>query len=304
MIRASRILALAAASGLLAVGTSAFAQGTSLFGSLGPTSQGSQGGIRSNTGSSSGFGTSSPFNSSFGNTSTTGSQFGSSAFGNNTLGGTQSSTLQAYSQARTSNLGGAQGQQGQQGLGANGINGQLQSFGRTGANRFGQQGFGLGQNNRNGLGLQQQDQQQMSPAAQQQQVRIRPQVSFPFQTRPTAAVHSSLNLSFNRITNRGPDFANIQFSSNGQGQVTLRGSVPNEQAARVAAALVRLEPGVRSVRNEMSVTAASTTPATTPLATPAIPTTPPVTPPATPLATPPVPSTSPVVPSTTPANPQ
>lgn len=298
MIRtSSRILTLAAAaSALLVVGTPVFAQGTSLFGSLGPTSQGSQGGIRSNTGSSSGFGTASPFNSSFGNTSTTGSQFGSSAFGNNSLGGTQSSTLQAYSQARTSNLGGAQGQ-GQQGLGANGMNGQLQSFGRTGANRFGQQGFGLGQNGRNGQGLQQLDQQQTSPAAQQQ-VRIRPQVSFPFQTRPTAAVHSSLNLSFNRITNRGPDFANIQFSANGQGQVTLRGSVPNEQAARVAAALVRLEPGVRSVRNEMSVTTSSVAPATTSLTGPAIPTTPPVTPPATPLVPPPT------IPSTTPANPQ
>ena len=35
------------------------------------------------------------------------------------------------------------------------------------------------------------------------------------------------------------------------GQVTLRGRVPSEDVRRLAAALVRLEPGVRRVRNEL-----------------------------------------------------
>ena len=41
------------------------------------------------------------------------------------------------------------------------------------------------------------------------------------------------------------------------GVVTLRGNVPSEEAKRLAAALVRLEPGVRTVNNETVVAGAA-----------------------------------------------
>ena len=38
------------------------------------------------------------------------------------------------------------------------------------------------------------------------------------------------------------------------GQVTLRGKVPSESTRKLVAILVRLEPGVRKVQNELVVT--------------------------------------------------
>ncbi|MCA9080559.1 MAG: BON domain-containing protein, partial [Planctomycetaceae bacterium] len=40
---------------------------------------------------------------------------------------------------------------------------------------------------------------------------------------------------------------------NAEGQATLRGQVADEDQRKLAAAYVRLEPGVRSVVNELSV---------------------------------------------------
>lgn len=49
-------------------------------------------------------------------------------------------------------------------------------------------------------------------------------------------------------------------SANVKGSVTLKGTVKSQSAKRLAAALLRLEPGVRKVKNELQVAAASAEP--------------------------------------------
>lgn len=48
-----------------------------------------------------------------------------------------------------------------------------------------------------------------------------------------------------------PEFASVRVELNEAGMATLSGSVPDDATARLATALVRLEPGVRKVRSEL-----------------------------------------------------
>jgi hypothetical protein len=221
-----------------------------MFGGRGPTSgvSGIRGSASSAYGLSSGNSPTSGFSATqngFGSTASV-SPFGTQQFGTSQMG--------AAGLARTSGANGLQGTNGQ------GVNGQGARFGiGNTAGRLGQSGLGRqglnrqglnGQNrNRNNQGQNQQDDIQNS------QVRIRPQVSFPYSERQNVAVNTALAGQFDRIGKSNPEFAGIQFTMDSQSEVTLSGTVPREHAGRLAAALVRLEPGVRSVRNELTVVA-------------------------------------------------
>lgn len=245
----TRNLAFAVAFGLAALSTAACqAQSSSMFGGRGPTSgtSGIRGSSSSAYGLSSGNSPTSGFSASqagFGSTASV-SPFGTQQFGTSQMG--------AAGLARTS---GANGLQGANGQGANGQGARFgvgNTAGRLGQSGLGRQGLNRqgqnGQNrNRNNQGQNQQDDVQNS------QVRIRPQVSFPYGERQNTAVNTALSGQFDRIGKSNPDFAGIQFTMDSRSEVTLSGSVPREHAGRLAAALVRLEPGVRSVRNELTV---------------------------------------------------
>jgi hypothetical protein len=229
------------------------AQSSSMFGGRGPTSGTS--GIRGS--SSSAYGLSSG-NSPTSGFSATQSGFGSSdslsPFGVQQFGTSQ---MGAAGLARTT---GANGLQGANGQSANGQGARV-GIGST-AGRLGQSGLGRQGLNRQGLNGQNrnrnnQGQNQQQDDLQNSQVRIRPQVSFPYSERQNTAVNVALSGQFDRIGKSNPDFAGIQFTMDSRSEVTLSGTVPREHAGRLAAALVRLEPGVRSVRNELTI---STTP--------------------------------------------
>ena len=247
----TKILRSFLAAGLLAGSTiPCFAQGGSLFGSNGALSQSSAGGIRTNGSNGTAFGSDNPFGS-FGNT---GASFGNNQFGSG--GGMQAGNNLSGGQT-TGNAFRTSGANGQQ----QSVNGQNRNA-QGNANRLGQSGLGRGNNRlgQNGLGRGGRNQNQNinsigngqgNNAEPQAQVRIRPQISFNYSTRPTPTVNSAIQTQFTRITRRGSDFSNIDFELGDAGVVVLRGTVPSDQTARLAAALVRLEPGVRTVRNEL-----------------------------------------------------
>lgn len=147
-----------------------------------------------------------------------------------------------------------------------------QGFGRTGAGGFGGGGFnqfggnqfggmGFGQNqfggNRSQRGNDRNQQfgsqNQTGQFNQQPQIVVRSEIAFPYPEQAPAAVAGRLEGQLQRIASRRPEFGNLAFRLQPNGDVTLRGTVPDESSRRLAAALVRLEPGVRSVNNELSV---------------------------------------------------
>lgn len=233
------------------------AQSSSMFGGRGPTSSGASG-IRGSSGSSAyGLSSGSQAMSGF---SASQAGFGSSAsispFGAQQFGVSQ---MGAAGLARTTGANGLQPTGSANGQG--GLYGQSSRFGvsstggRLGQTRFGQSGL-LGQNrNRNGLNQNQGQGQNQQDDMQNTNVRIRPQVSFPYDSRVSESVNVALASQFRRIGQSNPDFGDIQFTMDDRSEVTLTGTVPREHAGRLAAALIRLEPGVRSVRNELTVAA-------------------------------------------------
>lgn len=54
-------------------------------------------------------------------------------------------------------------------------------------------------------------------------------------------------------TTEGPALKGMTIDVTPQGDVTLRGEATSLQASKLAANLLRMEPGVRSVRNELIV---------------------------------------------------
>lgn len=56
-----------------------------------------------------------------------------------------------------------------------------------------------------------------------------------------------------RVTSYRPEFGGVSVTVDSKGTATLTGSVPNLAAQRLAANLVRLQPGVRKVDNKLAV---------------------------------------------------
>ncbi|MSR59545.1 MAG: BON domain-containing protein [Planctomycetaceae bacterium] len=153
-----------------------------------------------------------------------------------------------------SGLLGATNQAGQQGaLGQNGQRGQNQGNNR-GANRgnangqFQQQNFG-NQGNTQGQG----------GANNQRQIRPQLKVAFEFKRRSTEVTErvltkrfDNLNLRFQRLSQRA-SFQGVQIDAE-NGIVTLRGEVDTDETRKLAINLVALEPGVKSVESELTVT--------------------------------------------------
>lgn len=83
---------------------------------------------------------------------------------------------------------------------------------------------------------------------------LRPQqrINFEFPTRTTMVVATSINTRFQNL-NRIPALQGINVAPTPDGVLVLRGSVASEDHKKLAAAMARLEPGVREVRNELTV---------------------------------------------------
>lgn len=91
---------------------------------------------------------------------------------------------------------------------------------------------------------------------------IRPSLRLGFAPiiRPAADVSRSVGRSFSQIASRSsqiaetkPELRDVRIEPGQAGLLTLTGSVPTAAARRLAANLLRMEPGVRQVQNNLTV---------------------------------------------------
>ena len=236
----SRFLRLAVGLVLLLSSSDGMAQS-----SRNSTSSRSSSGAFSNAGSSrsSNF-SGGPFSrsSSFGRQSVNGrgSDTGSGSFGSGDMGLNSMGGSPLQGDGSLSPLGRSDG--------GSGNTGRLQNRSQQQRSNIGTQNSGRNQQSRNRQGLENMQQSQFG--MQQYRPRVVVQTTFPTlppePTRVAAAATTVLG------PETLPGGRNIQATVDG-GAVTLTGTVSSQHEARLAAALMSLEPGVRTIRNELKV---------------------------------------------------
>lgn len=89
----------------------------------------------------------------------------------------------------------------------------------------------------------------------QSQRVVRPRLQIAFDHTPVAvtAVQTNLNAEFRRLQTSRPELQNVQIQMGGNREVVLRGRVGSENDKKLAAMLARMEPGVRTVKNELTI---------------------------------------------------
>lgn len=133
----------------------------------------------------------------------------------------------------------------QQFLGANQSTQQNQQNQNRNRNNRGQQNQGMDPNDPNGMNRQGQNDSRRS---------IRPQqkVSFDVPKISYEELNTTLNSRFDRVT-RQPALRGVTVDLDADGVVVLRGEVATPSQKQLAANMVRLEPGVKKVRNELTL---------------------------------------------------
>jgi hypothetical protein len=95
---------------------------------------------------------------------------------------------------------------------------------------------------------------------------IRPSLRLGFtpKLRPTKDLQESLgnrlkalSTSVPSLTSGRSEYASVKFDFAKQGEIVLSGSVPNEDASQLLANILRMEPGVSSVRNDLKIVEAA-----------------------------------------------
>ncbi len=189
-------------------------------------------------------------------------------------GSTQSAAGTGFGSTPLTGIGAGLSAFGQQGTGTGGFVGQ--NFGATNfvgqanaANGQGQNQRG-NQNNQRG-GVDRAIQQQLNGGGfggqnnfggqngggASQQIVIRPQQRIAFDFPKPVANQIILNTQarFNKLAYKQPALAGVQIAMNADGVAVLTGNVVSEDQRRLAEQLVRLEPGVRNVQNNLATTA-------------------------------------------------
>lgn len=205
---------------------------------------------------------------------------GGSSFGSSGLGGTGGTG--GFGQSGGLGQGGF-GQQGGTGFGQNrntGLTGQNQNNGFLGVNNNpnnfigrnnqGQNGNMNGQTGNVGRGNQRGgnnrqldsnlmnmlngNNQQGGGGGQSQQPVIRPRqkVAFEYPQPKLEAVVATTQTRLQKLAVRYPHLGDVQLAQETDGTIVLRGSAPTEADAKVAESMIRLEPGVRKIRNELT----------------------------------------------------
>jgi len=274
-----RSLTFITVASLVALPVAVSAQTNSLFGNRGPIGQGGfsstpsaggpsmggrssggmQGGMTGSSFGGSSMNSSSLGNSSFGGGSTMGSGLSSSGLSGGGLGGGGFGGS-GMSGGMSSGMGGQQnfqlGSVGQS-IGTGPVVGQSDNRGRQVGNRMaGQAAMGMMQALQGLQGLQRGGGNNQNNGGQnRERLPIRPtqRIAFDYTAAtPTAAVER-VSTKFSGIAERRPELADVTFLTDDAGRIVLRGDVESTETAQLAAALVRLEPGVRDVVNELTV---------------------------------------------------
>ncbi|MCA9115766.1 MAG: BON domain-containing protein [Planctomycetaceae bacterium] len=219
----------------------AFSQTNSLFGSAGPLSQGG-GRTTGNTGrATGGFGQTGGAAGLGSTGATTGLNTAAGTGGLNNFGALSGTIGQGFV-GRADNLGRFVGNnQAVQGATGNTGGSGLQGFNRGGGQRN-QQNFG-GNNQFN----------QNSGQGSRPVFRPRVEIAFSYPRASPADVRQAASTRFSLISRRYPQLAGVQLTGGPEGTIVLTGTVADERSRRMAEHLLRLEPGVRKIDNQLAV---------------------------------------------------
>ena len=217
--------------------------GSSGFGNTGSSAFGST--------SASGLGGSSPFGSTGGSGSTGfGAQNGQGANGQTGFGG--QNQLGA-----NGNNGGILGRNTNQNQGILGRNVQNQGAGGN-AGQGGGRGGG-GNRGNNGLNSQNGGGGNGTNANQIPLVRPRQRVAFEYRLPTSDAIQTTLETRLAKLSvKKAPGLKSVMVAVEDKGEIILRGEVGSASEAKLAENMLRLEPGVRTVRNELTFPAVVT----------------------------------------------
>lgn len=233
------IVILTSAFALSAFSDSAFAQSQSLFGSNGPISQSNSGrSSRSTTGTSGLTGR---------NTGTQGlggqGGLGQQSTGAGQFTGPQFDAMGSLSNSATGTGTGFVGQTNQAFVG-NRLAGQAgvaapgPTFTAPSGGEFDPESF---------------RQQQGGGQSSTRQIRPRYRVSFDFERAPAAEIANRVETQLTRLQSSNPALAGIDIQIDANGVAVVRGQAPDVDTSRLIENIVRLEPGVRGVDNQLDV---------------------------------------------------
>lgn len=149
------------------------------------------------------------------------------------------------------------GQQNSGFIGRNGSNNQFigaNAQGQNGQNsQFGNQSRQGGRGQRNQANQNQFNQNSGGQDANRNAgVRPRQKVAFEHPTVQTTAAVTKIETQFKKLSTKMSGLGAVQLTAEADGTVVLTGAAASRADARLAESMVRLEPGVRSVRNEMT----------------------------------------------------
>jgi hypothetical protein len=88
--------------------------------------------------------------------------------------------------------------------------------------------------------------------SQQPVIRPRQKVAFEYPQPKLDAIVTTTQTRLQKLSVRYPRLSDVQLAQEADGTIVLRGSAPTEADARVAESMIRLEPGVRKTRNELT----------------------------------------------------
>jgi osmotically-inducible protein OsmY len=221
------------------------AQTNSLFGGSGAMS------------GSAGMGTASPANNTAGfGAGSSNAAFPNAAFPSSGTAGAGATGMGAAGLGQSTTGGmGATGQAGQAGRFVGQSNSRF--VGMAAAAQQPAQNLNRNQQNRNANRnrAQNQNQNQASTGANNQRtIRPRLTVSFDYPEPTMQKATTAMSKRFEKLSKRAA-FKGVTIDADG-GRVTLRGEVDSAETGRLAVMMTRLEPGVRSVLNELTVTKA------------------------------------------------
>lgn len=119
-----------------------------------------------------------------------------------------------------------------------------QSQQRNNLSQFGRNRGAAGGNNRGGGNR---------GAGSRRTIRPRLRIAFQYPKLAVAEVTASLTGRFERVASRRPGLTGVRLQAGAEGEVTLRGAVDSAETRKLAEIMARMQPGVRKVKNELSI---------------------------------------------------
>ena len=89
----------------------------------------------------------------------------------------------------------------------------------------------------------------------QRVIRPRLRIAFAYPKPSVAVAVTMLSARFERLTSRRPSLSGVRIGTGADGEVTLQGTVNSAETRKLAELMARMQPGVRTVHNELSVSA-------------------------------------------------